>query len=801
MAEKIVRYLVRRRGAVLGIGAVLVAAGIFVSTGLEMGQDVSELLPSLPGEDRRALDFISRSSLFDRMYVEVSGADTEVLAGFASRLADMLETVPGIGAVESRVRPEEERAAASLIFGHRFHLLRASGRVLDELLGSEGIAAALALDRARLLGPMAMASGSVPRDPLGLADRVRKGLSLASASGRVRMYRGLAFTPDLDRCLLRLRTDSRALRVDDAGALVDRVRGAIDAERRSGPFRAVVARVTGAHVFSSESARIVKKDVTLAFGLATAGILLLLWVCFRRPVPVVAALLPSAAGVLAGFAVSRIVLGRMSGIAVGYGSIVVGIAVDYSIHYLQERLASGPGPGVEARVLGRIAPSLVAGFLTTLVVFAVYGVSSFPLIRELGVFAGSGVTAGFLVSVLIVPLLPASPIGEGRAAGFVVILPDAIVRPSRGRAIVTIVAAAAIVAAGAALATRLTIDDDVRRLDFRSPETSRFASEFEKRWLGQQEGRVVVARGRSLEEALVLNDAVAEALRKADIDASSLSGVLPSAATQRASLSALLHRDWASIRSAIESEADALGFASGTFEPFFHDLERARRDDPPPLTERDLAGTPMAHLAAGAIVRIPGEVAILTFLPGGHLDDRAPALLAGMRPHVVVTSRVEVMNRVFGSVRSEVLRLSAISLLAILLVLLLRYRRIWPAAVAMVPVIVACASTAGLLALSGMAVNAIAALSFTLILGVGLDYGIFMLDAMDRGASAGLTGGAVLFSGLTTTASFGVLALCRSPVLRSTGIVVLAGVLASLAAALVVVPAMKVLAQARGGRS
>jgi predicted RND superfamily exporter protein len=210
------------------------------------------------------------------------------------------------------------------------------------------------------------------------------------------------------------------------------------------------------------------------------------------------------------------------------------------------------------------------------------------------------------------------------------------------------------------------------------------------------------------------------------------------------------------------------------------------------LDVHDLEGTPMQHLAAGAIVMRERDVAVLTFVPG-----RFDMTFSDPENHFI-TSRVEIMNRVFETVRAEVLRLIMLSLLGIVLVLLLRYRRIRPALTAMVPVLVACAVTAGLFALADRPVNAIAVLAFTLILGCGLDYGIFMVDALERGPGSDHTAGAVLVSGLTTLVSFGVLWTCRNPVLRSTGLVVLSGVIASLAAALVVVPAIHALARGRG---
>ncbi len=778
ISDRLLRLLAQRRGAVLCAALILAGLMGWAASGLDMGQDMGELLPSLAEEDRGALQVLSASTFMDKLYVELEGADPGVLASAGAELADGLEADPRIEAVESRVTPEQEKRAAAVVFEHRFHLLGSTSTAVEERLSREGVRRRLEIARARLLGPVAGLSGQVSRDPLGLLEIVQSDLAGALGSERLRMYRGLAFTPDLGRCLLVLRTRVRSLEVEDAGTLVDDVRAMAS---RAAP--GVTARVSGPHVFSSESARAVKSDVLRAFALAIAGIVLLFLLYFRRPVTLLTGLLPSAAGVLAGFSISAIVLGRISGIAVGFGSIVVGISVDYSIHTLRERLVDGD----PIAALRRILPSLLAGFATTAVVFAFYGISGFPLIRELGLFAGSGVLFGFLTAVVILPLLPA-----GRGGGAPVArLPDRLMHPSRRAALVAAASCAAVVIGLGAFLPRLGLEDDIRKLDYRDPETARLAEELGRRWLGEQEGRVIIARGATVQEALEVNDAVHRAGLRAGVALTSLAPVLPAIATQRANVSALAGRDRAGLRRLVEAEADALGFAGGTFDPFFSDLESAADGTTGPLTVHDLEGTPMSHLAAGAIVMLPDRAAVLTFVPGAaglRLDEGLDA---------VVTSRVEIMNRVFESVRSEILRLVVLSLLGIALVLLLRYRRIRPALTAMVPVAAACVITAGVFALAGRPVNAIAALAFTLILGVGLDYGIFMVDALERGPGSDHTAGAVMVSGLTTLVSFGVLWTCRNPVLESTGLVVLTGVVASLAAALLVVPAIHALATRR----
>jgi len=76
-----------------------------------------------------------------------------------------------------------------------------------------------------------------------------------------------------------------------------------------------------------------------------------------------------------------------------------------------------------------------------------------------------------------------------------------------------------------------------------------------------------------------------------------------------------------------------------------------------------------------------------------------------------------------------------------------------------------------------------------LVLGLGVDYGIFMALGHEKQEELG-TRRAVLVSGLSTLAGFGALILARHPALHSIGLTVLIGIAAALPAALFVAPAL-----------
>jgi predicted RND superfamily exporter protein len=126
----------------------------------------------------------------------------------------------------------------------------------------------------------------------------------------------------------------------------------------------------------------------------------------------------------------------------------------------------------------------------------------------------------------------------------------------------------------------------------------------------------------------------------------------------------------------------------------------------------------------------------------------------------------------------------------------LLYRDITNALLAMVPGFTGVFAMLGVLGWQGHPLNIFHILSAILIVGLAVDYGIFIVCKLTGGYTHE-TEKAVLVSGLTTMAGFGALVLARHPAMHSIGIAVMMGVGAAIPAALMVTPALFGWIQAR----
>jgi predicted exporter len=119
----------------------------------------------------------------------------------------------------------------------------------------------------------------------------------------------------------------------------------------------------------------------------------------------------------------------------------------------------------------------------------------------------------------------------------------------------------------------------------------------------------------------------------------------------------------------------------------------------------------------------------------------------------------------------------------------LLYRNFINALLAMVPGVTGVLVVMGFMGWKGVPLNLFHILSAILIVGLTVDYGIFIVCKL-AGGHPHETEKAVMVSGLTTIAGFGALVLARHPAMHSIGIAVMLGVGAAIPAALIVTPAL-----------
>ncbi|HEV8077892.1 MAG TPA: MMPL family transporter, partial [Marinobacter sp.] len=196
-----------------------------------------------------------------------------------------------------------------------------------------------------------------------------------------------------------------------AGALIDH----INAQVRALPGGELLH--TGVLFFTRAGTEQARGEISTVGVGSLMGIVLLLLLVFRSPLLLLLAFLPIAVGVLTGLCVTWWLFGSVHVMALMFGAALVGVAIDYSLHFFTKRLLAGRHWCARTGIR-RLLPPLLMGLITSSAAYLSFTSAGFPGFSQIAVFSASGLIAAFMVVVGTYPLLLAGPGRRGLSARF-----------------------------------------------------------------------------------------------------------------------------------------------------------------------------------------------------------------------------------------------------------------------------------------------------------------------------------------------------------------------------------------------
>ncbi len=753
-----------RRSLGTGLFLLLLAgAGVVVAVKMRVTSDITEFLPV--GEDRE-LARVSRAlagSEFVRTRVLLVDASHPVEPTRALR--DALARAPAIAWIRSGPDAATERAYFDLYAPRRFAFAASTPAEARALATDDAVRVAARSLRAALASPASSAYRPLaPRDPLLLfATRLR---TLETSDGESpEAEDDILLTSDRRAGVLTLATRASPFDSEPQLAVQRTIDAAIVAVRSRFPGTRITQ--SGVARFATAAETSIRADVERVSTLSTVGILVLFVLVFRSLRYVALGLIPLVAGTVAAMAATLLVFGQIHGLTLAFGSSLVGVGIDYAEHYFHHALLAPAPDGPEAS-MRRIWPGLVLGAVTTIAGLAGLGWTTFPGIREIAIFSSVGISVSLVATrLLLPPLMPRTPRPLPAATRLAAALARGVtsLRRRRGLLYAVPIAALGVIALGL---PRVSFIDDISVLNTVDPRV-RAEDEAVRARLGQTSaGRSVVVIGRDDEEALARNDAVATRLATARSQGlltgyRSLHAWLRSASLQEATSSAFGERS--ALRDRVLRALTEEGFRGEAFAPFTRELSAPA---PLPLRFADLRGTALEPIVRSLRVQVDGRVALLT--PVSGVRDPA-ALMARLRdvPGTHWLDQRALISAAYGRFRSRTIELVLVGLVLVVLLVVVRYRSVRLGLAAVLPAVLASVLTLAVLSLAGVAINLMHFIGLLLVLSMGEDYGVFLVESRDDPAELGVTMLGVIVAMLTTVLSFGLLALSVNPALRAIG--------------------------------
>ena len=328
------------------------------------------------------------------------------------------------------------------------------------------------------------------------------------------------------------------------------------------------------------------------------------------------------------------------------------------------------------------------------------------------------------------------------------------------------------------LLPRLVWVDDMSKLWRMDPEVVKEDRAVRERVSQLETGRLVIGIAPDREQAVALGEAVQARLAPL-VESGELGGVrslhsfLWPEARQRENLAAL--RADRELPARVRSAYQAAGFRGEAFAGFERVLAQ---EPPPPLRFEDLADSPLADLVRPLLADSGGEIAVNTFLHGVKSPETVRRAIEGL-PGVHFFDQLQFLNDVYAEFRSTTVRQIFTGNLLVIGLLLLRYRRLRPALAAFFPSVLVSLILLGSFAGLGVETSLLHVVGLVMVLGMGVDYGVFVVDSAAHPEEMGVTMLSTFLGSITTVMTFGVLALSQHPALRALGVTIGVGILLS----------------------
>ena len=791
MKEWILRvydFLSARRPLAWGIIAVLLALCLYSASRMGYQEDISAFLPrdeqaeryasvyeQLGGQDKIAVFFEAEEGA-------EGGVDAviDAMECFAGHWADC-DTAGWVPDLQVSFDGGQVREVFDFITdGLPYFLTDEDFARMDSLLAQPGyVDTRLDGVKESLYAPGSQLSSTWTRsDPLGLFSPVLARLGTLNPASDNHLEDGYLFTPDGKAGVVFFNSPFGGSESSRNGMLSNVLTEAVSRTQADCP--GIHAFATGGPLVAVENASRIKKDSILAVVIALLLIALVLCLSFRRFQDVLWIGITILFG--AAFAVGIIALFKpaISIIVLGIGSMIIGIAVNYPLHYVDHLKYQKD----KRKTLADQINPLLVGNITTVGAFLSLLLLKAEALHDFGAI-GALMLAGTILFVLFfLPVLVPAAKKERRT---IRLDWDRNLNPSRSTRRIVFAAFLVLTFVFLLLSRKISFDSDMQHINYMTEDQRRgFAllTEMSREDPGIETVYVVV-EGDTPEAAVAQNEQLSEQLAAQGMHVASLAPFLPSAEAQAIRLAR-----WQSFLSAhpslsdeVRRESQARGFSPQAFAPFFALLEKEWAPQPvewfAPLT-----GT------LGATMYLPGtgtddgtgHTRLVSYL---QLDkDGAEAGKADLRAQLPAGSFCfsisDVGNRLVDALSGDFDRIGFLCGLIVFVFLWISFRRIELSLLSFLPLAVGWIWILGIMQLLGLQFNIVNIILATFIFGQGDDYTIFITEGLMYEHACGKKilrsyKNCVMLSALIMLIGIGALIVARHPAMRSLAYVTVIG--------------------------
>ena len=768
-------YFSAHKGRAVILIAVILGLCTLLALRVHYEEDITAFLPQSE-ESRRYSDVYNRLGQ-DRMAVffESEEADTDRLMEAMTAFGENWADADAAGLVPD-LAVSTDAGAVQGVFdfirgGWPYFLTEADYARMDSLLAIPGFIEEKMAENQRSFYSMASSFSSqyMRSDPLGLFSPVLQRLEALNPATKSRVEDGFLFTGDGRTGVVLFNSPfggSESGKNAQLKALTDTVKA-----RTAAQFPDLRITSTGGPEVAVENASRIKKDSFLALALAALLICIVLWLSYKRFADVFWILVSILAGALFALGIIACFKSSVSLIVLGIGSMIIGIAVNYPLHYVDHLKYQGD----KRKALADQVNPLLVGNITTVGAFLSLLLLKAEALHDFG-FIGAMMLVGTILFVLV--FLPVFVPAASRPRNTLKLDFDQNIHLSPKARKWVFAGFLALTAVLWWLSRGISFDADMHNINYMTPEQERGFAVLEEMGASADGSSTVyvVASGKTAEEALQRNEALMPIL--AGGSAGSPTGVaglgafLPSRQEQAARLAR-----WNAFLAAHPDLSDRIidaglkaDFTAHAFQPFFDALDKD-------WAVQDVEFFAPITRTLGEAMYLEGEdeVMVVNYLTGNDIASLRERLPEG----TFCFTQEDVSGTLARLLSEDFDRIGLLCSIIVFFFLVLSLG-LHMGVTAFLPLVVGWIWILGTMRLTGLQFNIVNIILATFIFGQGDDYSIFITEGLMYEYATGKKilrsfKNAVVLSALIMFIGIGALIVAKHPALRSLAAVTIVG--------------------------
>jgi predicted RND superfamily exporter protein len=844
---------------VFGVTVVLVLASAYLGTHLSLDGDVMNLVP----RDNRVINTFREAlrdfGSLDYLLVLAEarpGQTVEEMQDYADALAARLQSVPSIQYVEHKI----DTRGPFFSFFRTNQILFLPPSKLPELaarFSDRAIHEQVRENYRQLTGPSSfLVKQLLEQDPFQVSSLVFKEVLRSKGPLKVDLSSGYYLSKDGTALLIIAKPRRPAQDVAFDKRLADEVKAAIaqvsvrfetdlkeqareEIRRPEAPAagatpggpRAPEVSLGGGYIIALEDSTLIMNDMLWNGTVSFLVILALYYFCYRRFGAILYSSVPLVVGQFLTLAVAYLFLRNLNSATTGFSAMLMGLGTDFTIvmyaRYVEERTRGRSLPEALRLMMGVSAFGVFTGAITSAGTFYAMCITEYKGLRDFGFLVGTGILFCLVAILFLLPAMIAWNEGRARKTditkklylhsfGIEEVMAWSTRHPG------PVLTGSVLLTLGLGYyAWNVEFTSDVREL--RSPNNRGILMQevIARKFEASFTPMMVICRGGDLDTVMDRNRQANGLLERLVKDGTlrgyeSIFNYLPPRQDQEQVIQALRAGqdgafDIARISRTFRTALRENGFREETYDPYLKALPAILRPERPVVID-DLEEAGLERFISRYIKKDEdGTYKSVTYLFPANPESKrtAPPALVDALDHPsqgIEITGVNIasaeMKKIFGR---DAWRAVYLGLIIVTILLWLDFRSLWLTTLANIQLLLGVVWMLGCMRLLGIKMNFVNAFVTTMILGVGIDYGIHIIHRISQeGLSnfGGLmeTGKAVVMAALTNVAGFGTIGFCNYPGLRSMGIVAAIGSVTCLVTALTTLPALLILTKTRVAR-